>query len=108
MNTTILTPTEAVTEFFAIRGDEGLMDWEVEEAVAEIGNPDANLHVVKTNEDADDYRRNGWQDHSQENGITILRKQTGSRMTKRGSRPVHTFVNIADCGDYRLVLVERP
>ena len=92
-----MTPEQAVAKFFEIRGDDPQFvdSDEIAEAVREIGNPDANLHVVWTAETADDYRSNGWQDYRDEGGIVTL---------KRGKR---IFANIADCGDHRLVYIEQ-
>lgn len=108
MNATILSPTAAVTEFFAMRGDRMVLASEIEEALAEIGNPDAQLPITKTTESVDDFRANGWQDYTRESGIITLRKQTGTHRTARGMKPSYTYANIADCGEYRLVYVERP
>lgn len=90
----MLDQAQAIEKFFEIRGDEVDQD-DIADAVREIGNPDANLPVVKTGETVDDFRRNGWTDYTSEvEGIVVL---------KKGKR---TFVNIADCGDHRLALVE--
>lgn len=92
---TIFTDDQAIREFFDIRGDELLDEADIAEAVSEIGNPDAYLHVARTRETVADFIANGWTHHHDEaSGIVVL---------KRGKR---TYANIADCGDYRLVYVE--
>ena len=106
--TNLITTPEAAAEFFFECAGYGAVDADdIAEAVREIGNPDANIHIVKTAETADDYRANGWADYSEEDGIIILRKKVGEHRTARGMAPNYHFVNIADCGDYRLVYVER-
>ena len=105
---TTMTPEQAIAEFFSIRGDEMVDADEIAEAVAEIGNDEANLHVAQTAETADDFRANGWQDCNVDGGKAVtLRKQMGEHRTARGMTPTWAYAYIADCGDYRLVYVER-
>jgi len=105
---TAMTPTQAVKEFFDIRGDEMVDDDDIREAISDIGNDEASLPVVKTAETVADYRANGWQDHDLDcGGVVALRKQTGEHRTARGVAPLWAYVYIADCGDHRLVYVER-
>lgn len=106
-----LAPATAIAAFFDARGDEMIDDDEIATAVAEIGNPDADLPVTKTTETVNDFIANGWE-HSERlceglNGVVGMTKIVGEHRTPRGMRPSRAYAYIADCGDFRLVYVER-
>lgn len=98
--TTILSQKEAVAILADMSGniakpDEQDLLW-IEE---EIGDPNALVPITRTTETVDDFRASGFEDYA--NGS---HNRPGFTILKRGR---NTFANIADCGDYRLVTIER-
>lgn len=106
-----LTPTQAIAAFFDARGDEMVNDDEITSAVAEIGNDAAGLPVTKTTETVENFVASGWERSERLseglNGVVGVSKIVGEHRTARGMRPTRAYAYIADCGDYRLVYVER-
>jgi hypothetical protein len=104
---TATTPQTAIKAFFDIRGDEMIDDDEIAEALHEIGNPAANLHVARTAETVDDYVENGWRVDSKQDypGVTVLVKENTYNGVGR-KRVSRVYANVADCGDFRLVYVD--
>lgn len=100
---------DAIRFFFDAQG-ETPDEFEIEEAISEIGNPDATLRIVETAETADNYRSAGFTDEAAgwakeyiDAGLAVLTKIVGRRSTPRGWVNTEVTVIIADLGDKRLV-----
>lgn len=93
----ILTQQEAVALLADISGqvfDAADLDY----LEQDIGDPDSTLPITRTAETVEDFKASGFEDYD---SYTLNRP--GLTILKKGG----TYANIVDCGDFRLVTIER-
>lgn len=105
--TVTMTAKQAITAFHEIAGNEGITDEDVDYGVAAIGDPDAELSVTQTYETVEDWLTSngpgfkwGRCPHLDAGGAVALEQKTEAKNKH--------YAYIADCGEYRLVYIERP